>query len=191
MKVFRFIRFLTCFKGAERNWTFLENHSLHNLLKILQKIERAYRTRNSTSTYQEAVCQVNYSAINYRASCFIHLRLNMILKISFQVLHDVHRRWFGQFLPYWYWFNMQTFISETSNRVFPSAINKNRIYHTIFGRKIWTSIRSSDLVIHRRFELRTPWLKVKCSAYWANESYTYKPNIWSSFHSFELLIEFW
>ncbi len=24
---------------------------------------------------------------------------------------------------------------------------------------------------HRRFELRTPWLKVKCSANWANESY--------------------
>ena len=26
-------------------------------------------------------------------------------------------------------------------------------------------------MIHRRFELRTPWLKVKCSANWANESY--------------------
>ena len=27
------------------------------------------------------------------------------------------------------------------------------------------------MVTHRRFELRTPWLKVKCSANWANESY--------------------
>ena len=26
------------------------------------------------------------------------------------------------------------------------------------------------MVTHRRFELRTPWLKVKCSANWANES---------------------
>ena len=26
------------------------------------------------------------------------------------------------------------------------------------------------LVIHRRFELRTPWLKVRCSASWANGS---------------------
>ena len=29
----------------------------------------------------------------------------------------------------------------------------------------------SFLVIHRRFELRTPWLKVKCSADWANGPY--------------------
>ena len=27
------------------------------------------------------------------------------------------------------------------------------------------------LVTHRRFELRTPWLKVKCSTVWANESH--------------------
>ena len=28
------------------------------------------------------------------------------------------------------------------------------------------------LVIHRRVELRTPWLKVMCSTYWANGSYS-------------------
>lgn len=34
--------------------------------------------------------------------------------------------------------------------------------------------KSSDytpMVIHRRVELRTPWLKVMCSTYWANGSY--------------------
>ena len=33
--------------------------------------------------------------------------------------------------------------------------------------------RKTRLVTHRRFELRTPWLKVKCSANWANESYSF------------------
>ena len=32
------------------------------------------------------------------------------------------------------------------------------------------SCRLFILVTHRRFELRTPWLKVKCSTDWANES---------------------
>lgn len=34
-----------------------------------------------------------------------------------------------------------------------------------------TSFRGLSVVIHRRFELRTPWLKVKCSANWANGSF--------------------
>ena len=32
---------------------------------------------------------------------------------------------------------------------------------------------SRFMVTHRRFELRTPWLKVKCSTDWANGSYSF------------------
>ena len=40
-------------------------------------------------------------------------------------------------------------------------------------KKLITSsfLRVLWMVSHRRFELRTPWLKVKCSADWANGSY--------------------
>ena len=42
----------------------------------------------------------------------------------------------------------------------PFATQKNPKHLSMFG----------ILVTHRRFELRTPWLKVKCSANWANGS---------------------
>ena len=35
-------------------------------------------------------------------------------------------------------------------------------------------LQGFSLVIHRRFELRTPWLKVKCSTDWANGSYPFR-----------------
>lgn len=34
---------------------------------------------------------------------------------------------------------------------------------------VWN--RLTNMVTHRRFELRTPWLKVRCSTGWANGSY--------------------
>ena len=36
---------------------------------------------------------------------------------------------------------------------------------------VLTNWTTGPLVLHRRLELRTPWLKVKCSTAWANGSY--------------------
>ena len=43
---------------------------------------------------------------------------------------------------------------------------------------------SYSLVIHRRVELRTPWLKVMCSTYWANGALLINSSIILSYKDF-------
>ena len=46
----------------------------------------------------------------------------------------------------------------------------------------------SNLVTRRRFELRTPWLKVKCSTDWANGSIGWGGGIWTCAYQSQSLV---
>ena len=41
-------------------------------------------------------------------------------------------------------------------------------------------------MVHRRLELRTPWLKIKCSTYWANGPYEIVANVWLGWQDLNL-----
>lgn len=59
------------------------------------------------------------------------------------------------------------FAESTANAFYPVQIAKNK--------KTAEVNRQDFLVLHRRFELRTPWLKVKCSTGWATGAFWIVP----------------
>ena len=91
-------------------------------------------------------------------------------------------------LPMWLWCNQQPFVN-TTNSVIYSRWLKTKVYHRIkcLNTSYWRLntwfydnresillfpfLIEATLVNHRGFEPRTPWLKVRCSTNWANDSY--------------------
>ena len=93
------------------------------------------------------------------------------------------RRWFNDFQPIKIQnssSNLQWQVHQFSHLLNSNlSINREDAYrtkspetliNTRFSKKKSLAAEATRLVTHRGFEPRTPWLKVKCSANWANES---------------------